>query len=128
MVALTPLVGLVHAEDAFDDGVTQTSDLAEVGVSQRVGDMTLRATGNFAINDADENIDFPTTIVFGADYRLMPGVDLFAEYEDASGSEIEAQMTRMGVRATPWNRAQVDTSPLPTKLQNLAPGSLPISA
>ena len=104
------LVGLIHASDEFEDGVTQTSDLAEVGVSQRVGDMTLRATGNFAINDADENIDFPTTVLFGADYRLLPGVDLFAEYEDASGAEIDAQMTRVGARATPWNRAQIDTS------------------
>jgi hypothetical protein len=35
---------------------------------------------------------------------------LFAEYEDATGTDIDAQMTRVGVQATPWHRAQLNTS------------------
>lgn len=104
------VAGIVHATDDFDDGETLTSNLAELGVSQRIGDITVRATGSFALSNSDDNVDFPTTMVLGADYKLMPGVDLFVELEDASGGAIDAQMTRVGVRATPWHRARINSS------------------
>ncbi len=52
----------------------------------------------------------PTTIVLGADYRIMQGVELFAEYEEASGPSLESSMTRLGVKASPWSRAQINSS------------------
>lgn len=104
------LAGIVHAQDKYDDGENLTSDLAEVGVSQTIGDVRLRVTGNFAVSGSADNVDYPTSILVGADYKIMRGVELFAEYEDASGRDIDAQMSRVGVRATPWHRAQVNTS------------------
>jgi len=104
------LTGIVHAEDEFEDGETFTSDLAEIGLSQRIGDITLRANSSFALSSSAENIDFPTSMVFGADFRVLQGVEIFAEYEDASGRDIDAQMSRLGVRATPWHRGQINTS------------------
>jgi hypothetical protein len=104
--------GLSYAEDEYTDGETRTSELAEVGVSQRLfaGRLTLRANGSFALNDDAENADYPTSFVVGADYRLTDGVDLFAEWENSSSRDIDATMTRVGVRASPWSRAQVNTS------------------
>ena len=103
--------GLLHAQDEFADGVTHKSDLAEFGVSQKMFErLTLRASGNVAISQEAENIDYPTSTVLGADYKLFEGVDLFAEYEQASGRDIEATMGRLGVRASPWHRAQVNSS------------------
>ena len=103
--------GLLHAQDEFADGVVNKSDLAEFAVSQKLFNrLTLRASGNVAISQEAENVDYPTSMVLGADYKLFEGVDLFAEYEDASGRDIEATMTRLGVRATPWSRAQVNSS------------------
>ncbi len=102
--------GVVHAEDEFDDGESLSSDLAELGISYKIGDITLRATNSFALSDSADNVDFPTSLVFGADYKVLPGVDVYAEYEDASGTDIDAQMTRLGVRASPWHRAQIDSS------------------
>ena len=104
------LMGIVHAQDAYDDGETLSSDLGEIGVSQQIGDITLRANGSFALSNSADNVDFPTSVVVGADYSVLQGVDVFAEYEDASGRDIDAQMARVGVRASPWHRAQINST------------------
>ncbi len=102
--------GIVRAADEFADGEERESNVAEVGVSKKFGQFTLRGTGSFELSDTAQNVDFPTTIVFGADYRLMQGVELFAEHEEASGPLLETSMTRLGVKASPWNRAQINSS------------------
>jgi uncharacterized repeat protein (TIGR01451 family) len=105
-------VGVSHAEDKFDDGDTRTSDLAEVNISKKIfdGKLNLRAGGSTEISKEAANLDHPTSFVLGADYRIRTGVDLVAEYEDARGRDIKATMTRVGIRATPWSRAQINTS------------------
>ncbi|NNC77079.1 MAG: OmpA family protein, partial [Woeseiaceae bacterium] len=110
--SFTSTLGLTHAEDKFDDGDTRTSDLAELGLSKRVldGKLNLRMSGSTALNTDAESADFPTSYIFGADYRLTDGVDLVAEYEESQGRDIDSTMTRVGIRATPWARAQVNTS------------------
>ena len=108
----TASTGLSYAEDTFSDGETRTSELAEVALSQVMfgGRLTLRANSSFANNEDAENSDYPTSLLIGADYRLTDGVDLFAEWEDSSSRDIDATMTRVGVRASPWSRAQINTS------------------
>ena len=108
----TASVGMSHAEDKFDDGDTRTSDLAEVNLAKKFfeGKLNLRAGGSLEINDVAANLDYPSTLTLGADYRIRTGIDLIAEYEEASGRDIDATMTRLGVRATPWARAQVNSS------------------
>ena len=102
--------GMVHAADEFADGEVRESNLAELGVSQKFGRLLVRATSSFELSKPAENADFPTSLVLGADYRIREGVALFAEYEDASGAQLDASMTRLGVRATPWSRAQINSS------------------
>ncbi len=108
----TASTGISYAEDEFTDGETRTSELAEVGVSQLMfgGRLTLRANASVGNDEDAENVDYPTSLLVGADYRLTDGVDLFAEWEDSSSRDIEATMTRVGVRATPWSRAQINSS------------------
>ena len=101
---------MVHAADEFADGEVRESNLAELGVSQKFGRLLVRATSSFELSKPAENADFPTSLVLGADYRIREGVALFAEYEDASGAQLDASMTRLGVRATPWSRAQINSS------------------
>lgn len=107
----TARAGLAHAEDKFDDGEKRTSQLLEAGVAQKVldGKLRFRLSGSIAVNESAENLDYPGRIVVGADYRVMDGVDLVAEYEDSSGGDIDATMSRVGVRATPWSRAQINS-------------------
>ena len=104
-------LGFTHAADKFEDGDERTSNLAELTVSQRVFNdrVTLRASASSELGGVAESADFPTSYVLGADYRVRPGVDLVAEYEEASGRDIDASMTRFGVRAQPFARTQVNT-------------------
>jgi len=71
--------------------------------------LRLRLGGSVALNEEAENIDHPVRMVIGSDYRILDGVDLVAEYEDASGTDTQSSMSRIGVRATPWSRAQINT-------------------
>ncbi len=108
---LTSTLGLSHTADKFDDGDTRKSDLAELSLSQRLfGErVTVRASASTSLGEEAESVDFPTKYVLGADYRVMPGVDLVAEYEDATGRDIDASMTRLGVRAQPFARTQINS-------------------
>ncbi|MEM9689186.1 MAG: OmpA family protein [Pseudomonadota bacterium] len=105
-------VGLMHAEDKFEDGDSRVSDLAEVGVSQRIldGRVLLRASTTSALSGTADSADFPDTMVVGTDIRLGSKVELLTEYERSEGRDIESQMTRVGLRATPWQRAQLQTT------------------
>ena len=108
----TASVGLTHAEDAFIDGVDQTSNVLVAGFSRRLFDsaLTARANGSIGLGDEPENADYLSNYVFGFDYTVMPEVDVFVEYENASGRDVEAEMSRVGVRASPWSRAQFNSS------------------
>lgn len=108
----TASIGLTHAEDEFVDGVTQTSNVVNAGISRRLFDsaLTARANGSFGLGDDPENADYLSSFVFGFDYSVLPEVDVFVEYENAEGRDVESEMTRIGVRATPWSRAQFNSS------------------
>jgi len=101
---------LTHAADDFSDGTNAASDILELAAGQEFGDLAVRTSGNFTLSGSAGNADFPTGYVVGADYRLMDGIDLFAEYEDSSGAQIDAAMARVGVRASPWSRSQINTA------------------
>jgi len=109
--SLTARVGLSHAEDKFDDGETSSSDLVELGLAKRVFDdkVNLRISSSIAMSKDAVNTDYPSQYVMGADYRVADGLDLVAEFEDAQGRDLDAQTTRLGVRATPWSRAQINS-------------------
>lgn len=104
-------VGLLHDEDKFADGEDRGSDLAEIGVSQELfdGDLTLRASGSTALSGGADSTDFPTRTVFGADYDILKHVTLVGEYEQASGTGLDSTMTRLGVRAQPRDRTQINS-------------------
>jgi len=105
-------MGFVHAEDEFEDGQTRGSDLAEFGVARKIFNnrVLLRASTTTAMGDAAGNSEFPDSLVIGADIRLTDKVELVTEYEHAEGEGIDAQMSRVGLRATPWQRAQLATT------------------
>ncbi len=110
--AMAANVGLLYAEDEFTDGTKLASNLVDAGISQQVFDdaLTLRLNGSYSLGGEAENSDYLSRVVVGADYAMLPGVDLVTEYEHASGQEVESTMSRVGVRATPWHRAQFNSS------------------
>jgi len=108
----TAALGLAHAADEFADGASNVSDLLTASASSRVLDnkVVVRASGNLGLGDDPANPDYLSKYVVGADYEVFSGVDLFAEYEDAEGRDIDTEMTRVGVRASPWHRARITSS------------------
>ena len=107
--SFTASLAMTHAEDKFDDGENRSSDLGEIGISKQFGKLKLRANSMIALSEDSENTDFPSRFVVGADYEILQDVTIVAEYEEADGSGVDATMTRLGVEASPWSRAQVNT-------------------
>ncbi len=91
---------------------TNNSNLLLLGGSHNFLEGALRVRGNaeIAINSSDESADYPSRYIIGADYFVTPTINLFTENEWTMGDEQDTQMSRAGVRSTPWTNAQVNTS------------------
>ncbi len=108
---LTARIGVTHARDQFADGDEDSSDLVELGMTRQVfdGKLKLHINGSTSVGGEASSLDYPTRYVVGADYRVAEGIDLIAEFEDANGRDLDARTTRIGVRATPWSQAQINS-------------------
>ena len=88
------------------------SELVSIGGSRDVANdrITLRALTEQALDHRDESLDFPERTTLGVDYHFNAATTLFGEVEDANGANIDARMTRMGVRSAPWAGTQLASS------------------
>lgn len=104
-------LGLSSVEDEAVDGTTRESMLVRGGASRQLFNdkLTLRVSAEQALSNNDESLDFPSRTLVGVDWNLGKAV-MFAEHEFADGANIDAQTSRLGVRATPWQRAQFTTT------------------
>jgi uncharacterized repeat protein (TIGR01451 family) len=105
-------LGLREVKDVTAANGTQQSSQAFVSGSTNLwgSRFALRASHETELGGKNASIDFPTRSVLGLDYHYSPDVTMFGEYEHADGEHIKTDMTRFGVRATPWDRAHIDTS------------------
>lgn len=108
----TVAVGLRSVEDKDGAGASLRSDQAYLTGSVDLFEdrVTLRATGDMTIAGRDASSDYPARVLLGVDYRIAPETTLFAEWEHADGAAIASDMTRVGVRARPWERTQIVTA------------------
>ena len=104
--------GLRIARDKDSLGIANDSNLLLLGASKSFlgNSVKLRGSAEIAIDSKNENIDYPSRYIIGADYFVTPNVNLFAENEWTMGNNQDTQMTRAGVRATPWKNAQLNTA------------------
>ena len=93
-------VGDASSEQGFVNGSVKLLD----------NRLTLRAEQDLTVSGSNGLNDFPARSLVGADYALTRDVSLFADHEHADGSTQSADMTRIGVRASPWSHAQVSSS------------------
>jgi uncharacterized repeat protein (TIGR01451 family) len=105
-------VGLRHVDDKDASGDERVSEQAFVTGSVDFWDglITLRGSHDATLGGKDASVDYPARSILGVDYKLNNDTTLFAEYEHAEGSQIEADTTRVGVRTRPWERTQVKSS------------------
>ena len=100
------------ARDTDSTGQAQDSDLLLLGASTKVLDnkLSLRANSEIALASANDSSDYPSRYTVGADYTLTSAIELFAENEWTMGELQDTEMTRMGLRATPWQGAKLNSS------------------
>jgi len=104
--------GARMARDTDATGLEQDSDLLLLGASTKLLDnrLRLRANTETALGSSDESTDYPSRYIVGADYFLTPEIDLFAENEWTMGEAQDTEMTRVGLRASPWQGAKFQSS------------------
>lgn len=104
--------GLLYARDETADGEERESNLLTAALAQSLADdrFTVRLSGEVPLDDSDAVTDFPSRVLAGIDWNLGRSATAFVEHEITDGANIDSEMTRVGLRAQPWQRAQFDTS------------------
>ncbi len=105
-------VGARHVQDSgLPNGDTESQQAFLTGSVDLFDDLiTLRGSQDLALGGKNGSVDFPARSLIGLDYHWRADTSFFAEYEHADGEEIDADMTRIGVRTSPWERAQLQSS------------------
>lgn len=100
--------GVTAVTDDLGDGERHRSNLATLGVRRPFLDnkLVLRANRDQALGGKGDSTDFPTRTRLGADYLLAPQTTVFAEQEWTSGRPLSAQISRVGLKTTPWTDAE----------------------
>ncbi|MBA3942435.1 MAG: hypothetical protein C0520_14610, partial [Sphingopyxis sp.] len=101
--------GLTHADDRLTDGTRNTSNIVQLGATQRLFDkkLELDAQTEFALGGEDASVDFPTRHRLGARFALTRDVNLVGSYEIADGDTIKARTARLGFDLAPWAGARL---------------------
>ena len=104
--------GVRHAEDNFGDGGVNQSDQFLIGASRYLlhKRLHLRADHEQSLGSNNENSDFPTRTILGADFKLADPVLLFAEQEFTFGDDENTTGTRLGMKSTPWAGGSIASS------------------
>ena len=99
------------ADSGLPSGDTESEQAFVNGSLDLFKDLiTLRASQDFALGGKNSSVDFPARSVLGVDYHWRPSTTFFGEWEHANGDLFDADTTRVGVRTTPWERAQLQSS------------------
>lgn len=105
-------VGLRHVADELPGQGTRRSEQAFVTGNLDLFDrrITLRGSADATLGSRDDSSDYPARTLLGLDWHLREDVDLFTEWEQAAGGALRSDMSRVGVRARPWERTQLQSS------------------
>lgn len=104
--------GLRFASDTLPGRTSASSVLGTVGASWKSANqkLTLRADHDQALLSKNENTDFPTRTIIGADYQLTKSALVFAQEELTYGAAENTNTTRIGVKSSPWSGATLNSS------------------
>ena len=72
--------------------------------------MLLRTDAEFELGGGSDSADYPSRAIVGAEYELFNGVAFIAEQELTWGDARDTQDTRFGVKARPWNGADLSSN------------------
>jgi len=112
MGSLTYIAGLRSVTDTFSDGSSLTSEQFTAGLEWITlnNRLILKALRDQAMSGSDDNADYPTRTTLGAEYKLSGNASLFANQEYLESDSLESEATRAGIKASPWDGANVNSS------------------
>lgn len=104
--------GLRHVADEIPGQEPLESDQIISTASWKMwgGRLTPRLSLEAPISNRNDSVDYPTRSLVGLDLALNQRITFFTEHEMADGGQLDSQMTRIGLRANPWDRTQVNTT------------------
>jgi uncharacterized repeat protein (TIGR01451 family) len=103
--------GVRHAaETGLAAGDLVSDQVYAGGTAQVMEDVTLRAQAELSVSGASAATAYPERFTVGADYKMTDSATAFLEHEVAQGAAQDSDMTRIGVRTTPWERGRADAS------------------
>lgn len=104
--------GVKYANDTLTDGTSASSVLGTAGASWKTLNqkLTLRIDHDQALFQKNDNADFPTRTIIGADYQATKDVAIFAQEELTYGAIEESNSTRVGIKSTPWKGGAISSS------------------
>lgn len=96
--------GVRMARDTFTNGTQQSANLITGAAKRKL--FGERASAHVAAEvGTSDNSDYPDRLQLGADYALTQSSQLFAQQEFTFGESQDTQMTRAGIKASPWHNA-----------------------
>lgn len=106
----TYLTSIRQATDTDSDDSIERSQQLTAGLRWHSDDnrWNLSADHEHSVGDND-NTDYPTRTLLGADYSLTSNVSIYAEQEFTEGESTSVNSTRMGMNARPWDGGTVSS-------------------
>ena len=117
---------LVYREGPLDvaGGFRAIREEAVDGTTRDANQMTLGSTrtfddGRWKLNNIadidlgggrENNVDYPTRLMTGAEYKIASGVSLIGEQEFTFGDERDTQNTHFGIKAQPWTGSSINAA------------------
>jgi hypothetical protein len=105
-------LGAQHVSDAGLPQGALVSDLASLNGNLNLWNerVVLKGAYDTSLGGNAESVDYPARSLVGVDYKVTQATTMFSEYEHTDGAQISSDMTRVGMRTTPWQRAQLSSS------------------
>ncbi|MDH3303713.1 MAG: OmpA family protein [Gammaproteobacteria bacterium] len=105
-------VGLMSARDERSSGASSQSDRVFVSGSMGlIGNMfKLRGSGETSLDGESAAGNYPDRLLLGLDYQMTDAALMFGEVESFSGGGRDGVLTRVGVKARPWQSAQLNST------------------
>lgn len=103
--------GVRDVSERVATGASRDASQIIGGVSQRLLDnrLTLRADAEVGVSGGNQNTDYPSRAILGAEYDLYSNLTLVGEQEFTFGGERDTQDTRLGLKTRPWAGADFNT-------------------
>ena len=104
--------GLRAIREEAVDGTTRDANQMTLGSTRTFADGRWKVNNiaDIDLGGRENNVDYPTRLMTGAEYKIASGVSLIGEQEFTFGDERDTQNTHFGVKAQPWTGSSINAA------------------